>query len=29
MYSASVEERAIVDFFLLAQETGAPPKRKT
>ncbi len=29
MYSTSVEERAIVDCFLLAQETGAPPKRKT
>jgi hypothetical protein len=29
MYSAFVEERAIVDCFLLPQETGAPPKRKT
>jgi hypothetical protein len=28
MYSAFVEERAIVDYFLLAQETGALPKRK-
>jgi hypothetical protein len=29
MYSALVEEKATVDCFLLAQETAAPPKRKT